>query len=318
MTDTTLDSGRTANGENDVHLDPNRRHDFVLLFDVADGNPNGDPDAENMPRVDPETMQGLVTDVAIKRKVRDWVDATRGEQSRFKIYIQNRGVALNDLHRKAYEAEKITVKANKQSREEVDKAQKWMCNNFYDVRTFGAVMSTNVNAGQVRGPVQFTFARSIDPIVPMDVSITRVAITRPEDAQVMTAGDEEAGGKNKRTEMGRKTLVPYGLYQAHGFVVPPFANRTGFSGEDLGVLWEALKLMWDLDRSAARGLMACRGLHVFSHDTPLGNAPAHELFERVRAQRRPTVMAPRTFCHYEVTIDRNDMPTGVTLTSLVG
>ncbi len=298
-----------------AYLDPNRRHDVVLLFDVTDGNPNGDPDAGNLPRVDLETMQGLVTDVAIKRKIRDWVDATRGEQERFKIYVQNTGVALNELHQRAYTALNISSKGKTQARGEVDKAQRWMCDNFFDVRTFGAVMSTGVNAGQVRGPVQFTFARSIDPIVPLDLSITRVAVTREEDAWTVSAEGEETG---KRTEMGRKTLVPYGLYRSHAFVVPPFAKRTGFDSADLEALWEALQLMWDLDRSAARGMMACRGLYVFSHAGPLGNAPAHDLFSTITVRRRPGVTAPRAFGQYEVGVDGAALPDGVTLTRLVG
>lgn len=190
------------------HLDPNRRHDAVLLFDVADGNPNGDPDAGNLPRVDPETMHGFVTDVAIKRKVRDWVDASRGKQSRFKIYVQNQGIALNDLHQRAYDAEGIRSRGTRQPREDVDKAQAWMCANFFDVRTFGAVMSTGVNAGQVRGPVQLTFARSIDPIVPVDVSITRVAITRPEDAAVVVAETEMGKAKEREVSEPRWAARP--------------------------------------------------------------------------------------------------------------
>lgn len=296
-----------------AHLDANRRHDAVLLFDVTDGNPNGDPDAGNLPRVDPETMQGLVTDVAIKRKVRDWVDATRGDQERYKIYIQNDGVALNEKHRRAYTAHGLTPRA-KQPRGDVDTAQQWMCDNFFDVRTFGAVMSTGVNAGQVRGPVQFTFARSISPIVPLDLSITRVAITREEDVQTVSAEGEEEGGK--RTEMGRKALVPYALFRASAFVVPPFAKRTGFNGDDLAALWEALERMWDLDRSAARGLMTCRGLYVFSHDNPLGNAPAHQLLERVQISP-VNGTAPRTFNDYDVAVDDDDLPPGVTLTRLI-
>jgi len=335
MSETTMDT--TANGM--AHLDPQRRHDAVLLFDVADGNPNGDPDAGNLPRVDPETMQGLVSDVAIKRKVRDWVDATRGTEERFKlhiqntggedaerllrdrawerfkIYIQNTGVALNDLHQRAYTALNITSKGKTQARGDVDRARDWMCANFFDVRTFGAVMSTGVNAGQVRGPVQVTFARSIDPIVPLDLSITRVAITRAEDARtIATESADEEGGK--RTEMGRKALVPYGLYRANVFVVPPFAKTTGFSAEDLAVVWESLLMMWDLDRSAARGMMACRGLYVFSHGSPLGNAPAHRLLERVKVAARPGVTAPRGFGDYTVTVDEERMPEGVSLNRL--
>ncbi len=301
------------------HLDPNRRHDAVLLFDVTDGNPNGDPDAGNLPRVDPETMQGLVTDVAIKRKIRDWVDATRGDQERFKIYVQNTGqtgVTLNEQHQRAYTALSVASKGSKQARGDVDRAQDWMCQNFFDVRTFGAVMSTGVNAGQVRGPLQFTFARSIDQIVPLDISITRVAITRPEDARTVSAEGDEGGGK--RTEMGRKQLVPYGLYRASAFVNPHFGRRSGFDGEDLAVVWEALERMWDLDRSAARGMMACRGLYVFSHESPLGNHPAHKLLDRVTVVRRDGVFAPRSFDQYEVRVDGVNLPQGVTLTTIVG
>jgi CRISPR-associated protein Csd2 len=299
-----------------AYLDPNRRHDVVLLFDVTDGNPNGDPDAGNLPRVDPETMQGLVTDVAIKRKVRDWVDATRGDQERYKIYVQNQGIALNTLHQRAYTAIGVTSKGKTQARGDVDRAQAWMCANFFDVRTFGAVMSTGVNAGQVRGPVQFTFSRSIDPIVPLDVSITRIAITRPEDAGTVSAEGEESGGK--RTEIGRKALVPYGLYRGHAFVNPHFARRTGFGADDLAALWEALQRMWDLDRSAARGFMACRGLYVFSHESPLGNVPAHTLLDRVAVSRHEGVAAPRAVKDYLVAVDDANLPAGVELTRLVG
>jgi CRISPR-associated protein Csd2 len=290
------------------------RHDFVLLFDVTDGNPNGDPDAGNMPRVDPETMQGLVTDVAVKRKVRDYVDAARGSEGRFKIYVQS-GEALNTKHGRAYEALGIKSTGTKQKREEVDRARDWMCQNFYDIRMFGAVMSTGVNAGQVRGPLQLTFARSIDPIVPLDVSITRVAITDPKDTEVVTADDGRLSG-GKQTEMGRKSIVPYGLYRLHGFFNAHFAAQTGATDEDLDLFWKALVNMWDLDRSAARGLMACRGLWVFSHASPLGDAPAARLFERVRVTRRSDVQTPRTFSDYEVSVDDEALPTGVTLRSI--
>ncbi len=298
-----------------VHLDAARRHEAVLLFDVTDGNPNGDPDAGNLPRVDPETMQGLVTDVAIKRKIRDWVDATRGTEARYKIYVQSQE-ALNSLHERAYKALGIPVRGNKQAPQEIDSARAWMCENFFDVRTFGAVMSTGINAGQVRGPVQLTFARSVDPIVPLDLSITRIAITRPEDARSVSAEGEEQGGK--RTEMGRKAMVPYGLYRAHIFYNPRFAASTGFSSDDLAVVWEALERMWDLDRSASRGLMACRGLYVFSHESPYGNAPAHELLARVAVSRLPGVAAPRSFADYRVAVNDAGLPEGVTLTRLVG
>src|SRR5581483_3158906 len=298
-----------------AHLDVGRRHDFVLLFDVADGNPNGDPDAGNLPRVDPETMQGLVSDVALKRKVRDWVDATRGEQETYKIYVQNKGIALNDLHQRAYTSLNLKSTGTRQKRGDVDDARAWMCRNFYDIRTFGAVMTTGVNCGQVRGPIQMTFARSIDPVVPLDVSITRVAITRTEDTQTVEVEGEDAKG-GKRTEMGRKALVPYGLYRAYGFFNPHFARQSGFTGEDLAVFWEALLMMWDLDRSSSRGMVACRGLYVFSHASPLGNAPAHELLERVQVARRPGVESPRHFSDYTVSVNEVGVPEGVTLTCL--
>jgi len=302
-----------------AHLDVNRRHDFELLFDVADGNPNGDPDAGNLPRVDPETMQGLVTDVAIKRKVRNFVAAVQGdggaaESSRFKIYVESDGRALNAQHRRAYEALDMKSTGTKQKREDIDRAREWMCANFFDVRVFGAVMTTGVNCGQVRGPIQLTFARSIDPIVPLDLSITRVAVTREEDADVSVGQEGETSGK--RTEMGRKPIVPYGLYRAHGFYNPHFAAQTGVTAEDLGLFWRALAQMWDLDRSSARGMMACRGLIVFSHESRLGNAPAHQLLERVAIERRAVVTVPRSFRHYEVTVDEANLPDGVTVARL--
>lgn len=298
-------------------LNSARRHDFVLLFDVQDGNPNGDPDAGNMPRVDPETMQGLVTDVSLKRKLRDWVDATRGTEERYKIYVQNKGIALNDLHQRAYAAEGLTSTGAKQARAVVDKARNWMCANFYDVRTFGAVMTTGVNAGQVRGPVQMTFARSIEPIVPLDLSITRVAITKPEDAQVVE-GDDGKGKGGKVTEMGRKALVPYALYKGYGFVNPHFARQTGFSSEDLDLLWKGLVSMWDLDHSSSRGLMGIRGLYVFTHEDPLGNAPAHSLLERIQVEPKHAEAPARKFGDYVVKVDETTLPAGVTLTRLVG
>ncbi|MBA3877565.1 MAG: type I-C CRISPR-associated protein Cas7/Csd2 [Anaerolinea sp.] len=298
------------------HLDVERRHDFVLLFDVSDGNPNGDPDAGNLPRVDPETMQGLVTDVSLKRKVRDWVDAARGDEGAFKIYVQSGGEALNTLHQRAYDDLGLKSTGAKQSRDDVDKAREWMCRNFYDIRMFGAVMTTGVNCGQVRGPVQMTFARSIDPIVPLDLSITRVAVTRPEDARVIVGEDGGEGKGGKQTEMGRKALVPYGLYRAYGFFNPHFAAQTGVTEEDLGLFWDALQNMWDLDRSSSRGLMACRAFYVFSHESRLGNAPAQRLFNRVTATRREAVDAPRSFGDYVVTVDSDGIPPGVVLTRL--
>ncbi len=302
-----------------AHLDPAKRHDFIFLFDVTDGNPNGDPDAGNLPRVDPETMQGLVTDVSVKRKIRNYVDAASAngsdaEHPRNKIYVQHRGV-LNAQHRRAYEAIGEEPKGSKQDRATVDKTRAWMCHNFYDIRTFGAVMSTGVNCGQVRGPMQLTFARSINPVVPMDVSITRVAVTREEDAQFVEAEDGE-GGSGKISEMGRKALVPYGLYRGHGFYNPMLAEDTGFDGDDLKLFWQALQMCWELDRSASRGLMALRGLYVFSHEHKLGNAPAHQLFDRIEVRLNDGVEAPRSFGHYAVQVE-DDVPDGVTLTALV-
>ena len=301
---------------NASYSDVSRRHDFVLLFDVLDGNPNGDPDAGNLPRVDPETMQGLVTDVCLKRKVRNFVDATRGDQEGYKIYVQNKGVALNTLHRRAYTAKKIKSSGSKQKREDVAKVREWMCQNFYDIRTFGAVMATEVNCGQVRGPIQLTFARSIDAVVPLDLSITRVAVTRPEDAEVVQAeGGEGEGGKV--TEMGRKAILPYGLYRGYGFFSPLLAKDTGFSDEDLALFWQALQGMWDLDHSASRGLMACRGSYVFTHESAFGNAPAHELFDLVSVKLTAGVQTPRSFADYQVTMNTAAVPAGVHLSRLV-
>jgi len=300
----------------EIYTDIDRRHDVVLLFDVTDGNPNGDPDAGNLPRVDPETMQGLVTDVAIKRKIRDFVDLTRGSEGRFKIYVQS-AEALNAVHQRAYDALGIVSTGQRQKREEVDQARAWMCQNFFDIRMFGAVMTTGVNCGQVRGPFQFTFARSVDPIVPLDLSITRIAITREEDMEVVVSEEGEGTG-GKQTEMGRKALVPYGLYRAHGFYNPHLARQTGVVEEDLALIWQALQGMWDLDRSASRGMMACRGLYVFSHESPLGNAPAHRLLERVQVARAADVEIPRQYADYQVSVNDTDFPEGVTLSVLVG
>jgi CRISPR-associated protein Csd2 len=303
--------------ETSTYKDPTRRHDFVLIFEVTDGNPNGDPDAGNLPRVDPETMQGLVTDVCLKRKVRDYVDAIRGTEANFKIYVQNKGLALNKLHREAYDDLGLKPAGTKQKRSEVDQTRAWMCRNFFDIRTFGAVMTTEVNCGQVRGPVQLTFARSVDSIVPLDLSITRVAITREQDVELVETDKGTEGGKV--TEMGRKALVPYGLYVGYGFVNPHFAEQTGFSQEDLALFWEALTRMWDLDRSASRGRMACRGLYVFSHDSKLGKAPAHKLFDLVQVARRDPQAPPRRCDDYEIFIpEQKDLPEGVMLTVLEG
>lgn len=301
-------------------FDPGKRHDFALLFDVTDGNPNGDPDAGNLPRIDPETMQGLVTDGAIKRKIRNFVDVSRGEEPGYLIYVQERGI-LNRLHERAYVAldqdDELKLPSDAKSRvdylksppaEDREKARRWMCRNFYDVRAFGAVMTTAVNCGQVRGPVQLTFARSVDPILPIDVAITRVALTNAVDIRGGQADDEEA----RSGQMGRKSIVPYGLYLCHGFFNPHLATATGFDETDLQLLFESLVKMWDIDRSASRGLMACRGIYVFSHSSSLGDAPAHQLFDALTIQRA-TANVPRSIRDYAIAIDEQTLPDGVTL-----
>lgn len=291
----------------------NNRYDFVLLFDVKDGNPNGDPDAGNLPRVDAETGRGLVTDVSLKRKVRNFVGLVKEEQPPFEIYIKEKAV-LNQTHERAYvaigaEEELKSEKKRKGKGDTVEKARQWMCNNFFDVRTFGAVMSTGVNCGQVRGPIQITFARSVDPIVASEHSITRMAVATEAEA-------EKQDGDNRT--MGRKHTVPYGLYVAHGFVSAHLANQTGFSDSDLELLWQALTQMFEHDRSAARGEMATRGLYVFKHDSKLGNAPAHSLFERITPQLKEGVAVPRAFNDYRVGVNSDNLPSGVELLTLVG
>ncbi|MDP1649441.1 MAG: type I-C CRISPR-associated protein Cas7/Csd2 [Rubrivivax sp.] len=279
------------------------RHDFVLLFDVKDGNPNGDPDAGNLPRLDAETGHGLVTDVSLKRKVRNYVGLIKDCAPPYDIYIKEKAV-LERTHRAAYEAigasaelggdDKDAKKKRKGSADSVEKAREWICKNFYDVRTFGAVMSTGVNCGQVRGPVQMTFARSLDPIVASEHSITRMAVATEAEA-------EKQDGDNRT--MGRKHTVPYGLYRSHGFVSSFLAKQTGFSAEDLEVFFNALEDMFEHDRSAARGQMATRGLYVFKHSTDLGNAHAHALFDRLAVTNRDPSSPTRDFAAYEVTFD---------------
>ncbi|MBS0588157.1 MAG: type I-C CRISPR-associated protein Cas7/Csd2 [Proteobacteria bacterium] len=286
----------------------NNRYDFVLLFDVRDGNPNGDPDAGNLPRVDAETGRGLVTDVSLKRKVRNFVGLTKGEQPPFEIYVKEKAI-LNNQNKRAYvgigKAELLEGDDKKRKGgDAVDEARQWMCKNFFDVRTFGAVMSTGINCGQVRGPVQLTFARSIDPIVAQEHSITRMAVATEAEA-------EKQGGDNRT--MGRKFTVPYGLYVAHGFVSAHLANQTGFNEDDLELLWQSLINMFEHDRSAARGEMATRGLYVFKHDNQLGNAPAYSLFERIQPKLKDGIAIPRNFSDYTVTVDETDMPSGVQL-----
>ena len=284
------------------------RYDFVLLFDVKDGNPNGDPDAGNLPRLDAETGHGLVTDVALKRKVRNFVGLVNGEQPPYEIYVKEKAI-LNNQHKRAYIGigrEDLLVGDDKKRKggDAVDDARTWMCRNFFDVRTFGAVMSTGINCGQVRGPIQLTFARSVDPIVASEHSITRMAVATEAEA-------EKQEGDNRT--MGRKHTVPYGLYRAHGFVSAFLAKQTGFSDDDLALFWQALCQMFEHDRSAARGEMTTRGLYVFQHDSELGNAPAHALFERVQVQRNMGVEVPRSFADYAVSVAADDLPNGVTL-----
>ncbi len=286
----------------------NNRYDFVLVFDVRDGNPNGDPDAGNLPRLDAESGHGLVTDVSLKRKVRNFVGLVKGETPPFDIYVKEKAV-LNQTHEKAYvavgaEEELKGDKKRKGSGDTVDKARQWMCANFFDVRTFGAVMSTGVNCGQVRGPVQLTFARSVDPIIAQEHSITRMAVATETEA-------EKQQGDNRT--MGRKHTVPYGVYVAHGFVSSFLAKQTGFSEFDLDLLWQALEHMFEHDRSAARGEMSTRGLYVFKHDSELGNAHAHALFDRIKVARKADVEVARSFADYEVSIDEANLPSGVTL-----
>ncbi len=283
------------------------RYDFVLLFDVKDGNPNGDPDAGNLPRVDAETGRGLVTDVCLKRKVRNFVGLVKGEQPPFEIYVKEKAV-LNNQHKRAYvgigKPELLEGDDKKRKGgDAVDEARQWMCRNFYDVRAFGAVMSTGINCGQVRGPIQLTFARSVDPIVALEHSITRMAVATEAEA-------EKQGGDNRT--MGRKFTVPYGLYAAHGFVSSFLAKQTGFDENDLELLWQALAQMFEHDRSAARGEMSTRGLYVFKHDSELGNAPAHKLFELVQAKKNIEEPA-RDFSDYTVTVDEANIPAGVSL-----
>ncbi len=301
------------------------RYEFVYLFDVENGNPNGDPDAGNMPRIDPETSHGLITDVCLKRKIRNFVEIAKAGEPRFEIFVKEKAI-LNQQIERAYDTsddvkksiatwqawQKDKKKNPKPARHYEDVAGDWMCHNFYDVRAFGAVMSTGDEkadedggsklkrtAGQVRGPVQISFSRSADPIVPLEVSITRMAVTNEKDLE-------------KERTMGRKHIVPYALYRAEGFVSAPLARRTGFTETDLQLLWDALMVMFDHDRSAARGKMSARKLIVFKHDSPLGNAPAQQLFDLVRVERAgDPATPPRRFADYGVMVDKRAVPAGV-------
>ena len=280
------------------------RYDFVLIFDVKDGNPNGDPDAGNLPRIDPETGHGLVTDVCLKRKVRNFVQTTKKLERPYDIFIKEKGV-LNKLIDEAHEQEEVS---SKEKGEKTDAARKWMCQKYFDIRTFGAVMSTGKNAGQVRGPVQLTFGRSVDPVVTLEHSITRMAVATEAEA-------EKQQGDNRT--MGRKNTVPYGVYVAHGFVSAHLAAQTGFSEEDLSLLREALVNMFEHDRSAARGLMSTQKLVIFKHDSALGNAPAHTLFDLVKVKRKDADKPARDFASdYEISIDESSKPKGVEIIKL--
>ncbi|OQB40917.1 MAG: hypothetical protein BWY09_00672 [Candidatus Hydrogenedentes bacterium ADurb.Bin179] len=287
----------------------NNRYDFVYLFDCKDGNPNGDPDMANTPRFDPETFQGLVSDVCLKRKIRDYVrvaaqDDPKLASDRYMIYVQQ-GTSLEEQQRMPYEQiEGLKGKAlkSKTDKKDVEIARDWMCEHFFDIRSFGAVMSvTDFNCGQVRGPIQITFARSVDRILATEHGITRVAYTTQAKHDATSA----------QTEMGNKNTIAYGLYVAHGFINPYLAEQTGFNEADLTLLWRALQNMFDLDRSAARGLMACRGLKVFKHESKLGNHPAHKLFERIRIALITDVETPRSFDDYMVFVDKDKMPQGI-------
>ncbi len=289
------------------------RYDFVLLFDVINGNPNGDPDAGNSPRIDPETGHGLVTDVCLKRKIRNVIclteadTTTGGPRQGYDIYVKEKAI-LNEQHERAYKALGLDSAKKRADEKDISSVRDWMCQTFFDIRMFGAVMTTGVNCGQVRGPVQLAFSRSVEPIVSIEQSITRMAVTTKEEAERQQGGN--------RT-MGRKEIVPYGLYADHGFVSPYLAAQTGFSDADLTLLWEALKSMFEVDRSSARGEMSSRKLIVFEHESRLGNAPAHALFERLKIVRKDQTRPARAYADYEITLDRNNMPQGITVHELL-
>jgi len=281
------------------------RYEFILLFDVENGNPNGDPDAGNLPRFDPETGYGLVTDVCLKRKIRNHVSILMDGKPGYNIYIQEKAV-LNETNKLAYKEYNLEPQKKKLPKKEEDakKVTGWMCSNFFDVRAFGAVMTTEVNCGQVRGPVQLAFAKSVEPIFSQEISITRMAVTNIKDLE-------------KERTMGRKHIVPYGLYMAKGFISAPLSAKTGFSDEDLQLLWNALSNMFEHDRSAARGFMSSRKLIVFKHDSKMGNAPAHQLFDAIKVERKDNARPARQFDDYSVAINKDQIPSGVTLQELM-
>ena len=280
------------------------RIDFVYIFDVQDGNPNGDPDAGNLPRVDAETGMGLVTDVCLKRKVRNYVQVAKQLVDGYDIFIKEKAV-LNTLIDAAHEDESVKKAEEK---DKANAARDIMCKKYYDIRTFGALMTTGKNAGQVRGPIQMTFARSVDPITALEHSITRMAVATEKEA-------EKQKGDNRT--MGRKATVPYGLYVCHGFISANLAQQSGFSQEDLDLFFDALKNMFDIDRSAARGLMSAQKLIVFKHDSVLGNAPANKLFDLVKVERKDKSAPARSFADYEVTIDKDNVPVGVNIEEMI-
>lgn len=292
------------------------RYEFVIVFDVENGNPNGDPDAGNLPRIDPETGHGIVTDVCLKRKIRNYVEIVKEGEPGYDIYVKE-GAILNLQHKKAYDNYGIKPDSKADVKENAAKLTAFMCRNFYDIRAFGAVMTTSVNCGQVRGPVQLNFARSIDPIFQQEVTVTRLAITTEKDAE------------GKSTEMGRKHIVPYGLYRAEGYISAHLANKkvteksgdtfniTGFSEDDLALLWEAIINMFEHDHSAARGKMTVRNLIVFTHESMLGNAPAHKLFDAVKIERLDANKPPRSYSDYQVIIDHAAIPDGVSVGEMV-
>ncbi|MBR1217948.1 type I-C CRISPR-associated protein Cas7/Csd2 [Bradyrhizobium sp. U87765 SZCCT0131] len=310
------------------------RYDIVYLFDVTRGNPNGDPDAGNLPRLDPETNHGLVSDVSLKRKIRNYTELAKGDQPGYRIYVQE-GAILNEKHREAYKAvrgdtDKVArdARLNPQGDEEARALTKFMCDNFFDVRTFGAVMSTGINAGQVRGPVQVSFASSVEPILPLEISITRMAATSEKEKSDRDKGNDGDERTENRT-MGRKHIVPYGLYRAHIFVNAKLAERTGFGQDDLDHLFKSLSMMFEHDRSAARGEMAARRGIAFKHASSLGNAHAHALFDRVKIQRKVdddlfeigsdrlgNYLPARRFSDYHVTVDRDGLPDQVEIVEL--
>ncbi|RHU22907.1 type I-C CRISPR-associated protein Cas7/Csd2 [Parabacteroides sp. TM07-1AC] len=280
------------------------RYDFVYLFDVQDGNPNGDPDAGNLPRVDSETGEGLVSDVCLKRKVRNFIQIVKDCEKPYDIFIKEKAI-LNNQIAEAHKQEDVKAK---EKGDKTEAARQWMCRNFYDIRTFGAVLSTGENAGQVRGPIQFTFARSIDPIVTAEHSITRMAVATEDEAK-------KQSGDNRT--MGRKYTVPYGLYKANGFISAHLATQTGFNEDDLNLFWESLKNMFDHDHSAARGMMNARKLIVFKHSSALGNASAHTLFNLIDVKLKNEAVPPRSFNDYVVTIDKDKLPEGVELLDMI-